>query len=1057
MLAHRARPYLARGWAIVRVVCCGLPAVLLLLPGAGVLSAQESPAAAGDVKLAAAEVEFFESKIRPLLVQRCYECHARDSKELQGGLYLDSRGGWLKGGDTGPAIVPGKPDESRLIRAVRYDNNDLQMPPSGKLPAAEIALLEEWVRRGAPDPRSGDEPQRRAMEIDYQAARQFWSFRPVVEVPLPAVQDAAWCRTPIDRFVRAKQESLGLTPAPQADRRRLIRRAYFDLLGLPPSPEAIAAFEADQRGDAYERLIDELLDSPHFGERWGRHWLDVARFAESHGFEQDYDRPHAYHYRDFVIKALNADMAYDQFVRWQLAGDELEPDNPLAMMATGFLGAGVFPTQITANEVEKSRYDALDDMAATMGTALLGLTIGCARCHDHKFDPISTHDYYRLVSTFTTTVRSDIELDLEPHVYRQAKEAFDAEHAPLAGALEAFEKQELPALFETWLAERVKKPGPPPTWVLAEVVQARSPGGAQLQRQPDGSFLLSGNNPQFDTYTLVIQTKLRGITALRIEALADPSLPHGGPGRAANGNFALTDVRLTIAPLIAKPGGNQEPQSVQLTDPRATFEQAGLPIAAAIDGDPKSGWAVDPQFGKNHAAVLNLAQAVGFEGGTRLICTLKFENNAGHNIGRPRLAISTAATPDLEGDPQPEAVVAALAAIASGKPLGELEAAQQAALREYHKGTVPQWRQLQQAVQDHLAQAPKPKLTKVMVCSEGFTPIRHHTQGADFFNETYFLVRGDVNRKQQVATQSFLQLLMTAPDAERHWQVAPPEGWRTSYRRRALAAWITDTQYGAGHLLARVIVNRLWQHHFGQGIVATPNDFGAQGAPPTHPELLDWLALELIRGQWRLKPLHKQIMSSAAYLQSSAIDPANSRIDPENRFLWRYSPRRLEGEIIRDAMLAVSDELDRTMYGPGTLDEGHRRRSIYFTIKRSKLVPMMQLFDAPDTVTSSGSRPRTTIAPQALLFLNSPHVRGYAKSFAQRLEQQAKEPAEAVRLAYRLALGRQPDETEFRDATAFVEAQATSYQEANGTSPRRLALTDFCQVLLSLNEFVYID
>jgi uncharacterized protein DUF1553 len=347
---------------------------------------------------------------------------------------------------------------------------------------------------------------------------------------------------------------------------------------------------------------------------------------------------------------------------------------------------------------------------------------------------------------------------------------------------------------------------------------------------------------------------------------------------------------------------------------------------------------------------------------------------------------------------------------------------------------------------------------KIMVCSEGVTPIRHHTQGADFFPETCFLKRGDCDQKMGVAQQGFLQVLMAAPEREKHWQVAPPEGCTTSYRRRSLANWITDTEYGAGQLLARVIVNRLWQHHFGRGIVATPNDFGVQGARPTHPELLDWLAGELIREGWRLKPIHKLIMTSATYMQSGQFDAADARIDPENIWLWRRAPQRLEAEVIRDSLLAVSGTLDPTMFGPGTLDEGHTRRSIYFMIKRSKLVPMMQLFDQPEPLVSVGGRPSTTIAPQALAFLNSPHIRGYAHNFARRLlPADKKSPADAVKQGYQAAIGREPDEEELSAAVEFVAAQQQSYAAAGKTDARELALADFCQVLFGLNEFVYVE
>jgi hypothetical protein len=883
--------------------------------------------------------------------------------------------------------------------------------------------------------------------------RHFWSFEPLRPVTPPPVQNETWVRTFIDRFVLARQEARGIAPNPLVDRRRLIRRAYFDLIGLPPPAAEVEAFVNDPAPDAYDRLIDRLLDDPHLGERWARHWLDIARFAESHGFEHDYDRPNAYHYRDFVIKAFNMDLPYDRFVKWQLAGDEYEPNNPLALMATGFLAAGVHSTQITKNQVEKERYDELDDMARTTGTAMLGLTIGCARCHDHKYDPIPTKDYYRLLATFTTTVRSDYEIDLDPEGYRQAKAKFDAEHARIAEPLERYEKEELPGALDRWLATRTQEPGRP-RWVVLDLVEAKSQGGATLTRQDDGSYLAGGKNPDFDTYTFVAHTPLRGITAVRLEALAHPSFVKGGPGRAVNGNFALSDFRLTAAPL-AGPG---KPVAVKLVNPKATFEQKGLPIAAAIDGDKKSAWAVDPQFGKDHAAVFEVEGDLGFESGTVLTFTLEFNNNNGHNIGRPRLLVSTEPRPvSLDGEPLLQKVAEVFAALDRDpeyKPNDE----QRTALLKWYGQRDAKWVELNKAVEEHAKATPKPTLTKALISSEGVPAVRLHTQGGDFLEQTHFLKRGDPNQKEGVADPGYLQVLMRSPNQEKHWQAAPPAGWRTSYRRRALAEWITDADEGAGHLLARVIVNRLWQHHLGRGIVATPSDFGQQGERPTHPELLDWLAGELIHNGWHLKPIHKLIMTSAVYMQGGEFDRQRAAVDPDNRLLWRRPPRRLEAEVIRDSLLAVSGSLDPRMFGPGTLDIAQKRRSIYFFVKRSQLVPTMVLFDAPDALLGLEQRSSTTIAPQALMLMNNAIVRSYADGFARRIAPaERKSLDDAVRSGYLIALGRQPDERELEESVQFVQQQMDAYKAEQKKDAQQLALGDFCQVLMSLNEFVYID
>src|SRR5262249_20059597 len=357
--------------------------------------------------------------------------------------------------------------------------------------------------------------------------REFWSFRSLKRVDPPAVKNEAWVRTPIDRFILAKLEAAGIAPNESVDRRQLLRRATLDLLGLPPAPEEVDAFLKDGSRDAFAKVVDRLLSSPRYGERWGRHWLDLARFAESHGFEHDYDRPSAYHYRDFVIQALNDDLPFDTFVKWQLAGDEMAPDNPLALKATGFLAAGVHSTQITQREVEKHRYDELDDMLATTGTAMLGLTVGCARCHDHKYDPIPQADYYRLVSAFTTTVRSEIELPVEMETYRKAKAAFDAANAPLVSALKRYEKEQLPARLAAWEKNGGAKERP--AWLVPDVVETRSQGGASITPLADGSFLIGGTNPAAEGLTFTMHTDLKNITAVRLEALSHPSLVKGGP------------------------------------------------------------------------------------------------------------------------------------------------------------------------------------------------------------------------------------------------------------------------------------------------------------------------------------------------------------------------------------------------------------------------------------------------------------------------------------------------------------------------------------------------
>lgn len=477
-------------------------------------------------------------------------------------------------------------------------------------------------------------------------------------------------------------------------------------------------------------------------------------------------------------------------------------------------------------------------------------------------------------------------------------------------------------------------------------------------------------------------------------------------------------------------------------------------MASAFDDNPTgTGWAVDKGgIGKDQAAVFELAEAIKLDGETQLEFQLNYSNNGQHVIGRPRLSISAQPEPPVVvGKGQSAKVTAAFAALESGK----LKQAHREVLFPIFAASDKGWTKLDAAVRQSLAQKPQPKLAKVQVTSEGFPPTKHHADGRGFphfYPETHFLSRGDPNQKKGVASQGFLQVLMRNGSDTADWQVAAPENARSSYRRSSLANWMSDTENGAGHLLARVIVNRVWHHHFGRGIVATPNDFGLQGSEPSHPALLDYLAGEFIDGGWSLKALHRRIMLSATYGQSSAGAEEKSKIDPDNQWLWRFAPRRLEAEVVRDSMLAVSGQLDPTMFGPGTLSEDHRRRSIYFMIKRSRLIPIMQIFDQPEPLVSQGSRPSTTIAPQALLFMNNPQVVSWAGHLGGRANE-ISDDREAIQFLYQVTLGRDPKPNEVAENLAFLQEQIASYAPANA---RRQALADLCQVMFGLNEFIYL-
>ena len=1007
---------------------------------------------------------FFESKIRPVLVEQCYSCHSQEAAtkgKLKGGLYLDSKEGLQRGGDTGPALSSEHTEESLILKALRYE--EYEMPPSGKLSANIIEDFERWVAQGAIDPRRAAEPiKQKAMDLE--SGRKFWSLQ-----PLGSIRPASGAH-PVDAFILAAQGAKDLTPSEMADPRVLVRRAWFDLLGIPPTPEelqeAIASLGVPegQKGTvsavAWSALIDRLLERPEYGERWARHWMDIARFAESFGYEQDYDRPNAYHYRDFLIRAFNQDMPFDQMARWQIAGDELAPENPLAWMATGFLGAGAFPTQLTEREFESTRYNELDDMTATTSVAFLGLSIGCARCHDHKFDPISSEDYYRFAASFTAAIRSEKTLDLDPEANRKIAADHKLKLEELRKELMAYEAEQLPIELAKFISQRGNDPAKslndPWRNLRGEL---ESSAASQFKLQTDGSYLAIGDAPNQDKITFTAALPAGQWTALRIEALADPTLPRQGPGRADNGNFALGN--LTVEHLAK----DQEPTKLVLEQPQATHQQNAdsLSIAASIDADLVSGWAIDGQIGKSQAAVFRIANAISTVESDRLRMTLLFHHpNAKHAMGRMRFSISKAPSPPIEvgGDAPPADVLEAIAQIAEKLPMTkELPSsdAWKTALAWY-KSVDPQWSQLNSKLTKLERDGPALRRTNVLVTTEGEPHVPHHADGRGyphFYPETHLLRRGDVDQKVSVVSPGFPKVFLkdlNAP-AELTWADSTKSNSKSSYRRAALAKWLTDTTDGTGALVARVIVNRLWQHHFGRGLVATPNDFGSTGQKPTHPELLDWMAQELIDQGWKLKALHRHLMTSQTYMQTNRR-PEDPRLksDPDNLLWWHRPPRRLEAESIRDSMLVVSGLLDRTMYGPGTLDPNMKRRSIYFFIKRSQLIPMMMLFDWPEPLVSIGQRQTTTIAPQALAFMNNPIARAAAEALSNQISD-----VQQIDEVFLKVLSRSPTDAERQAAFRFIAQAQKTRQEQNVPQPEKMAIADFCQILLCANEFIYVD
>ena len=995
----------------------------------------------------------FKDKVRGILTKHCLDCHG--GKSVKADFDLSTRESLMQSGYVGELA-----SESHLMDLITHAAEPAMPLQSERIPNAAIESIRKWIDLGAPFDRPLVEGKRTKESVKMVVTdehREHWAFQPLREVALPVVQNQAWCRTPIDHFILARQEAVGIHPNTDVESRTLIRRGTFDLQGLLANPEAVDRFVARERADAWSETVDDLLESPHYGERWARHWMDVARFAESHGYEQDYDRPYAYHYRDFLIQAFNRDLPFDTFLQWQLAGDEFAPQNPLALMATGFLGAGAFPTQLTETEFESARYDELDDMVTTTGVAFLGLSVGCARCHDHKFDPIPSSDYYRLAATFTTAIRSEIELDLQPEKNRQRKIEYQSKLAELEEKLRRLETEQVPDEFREWIAgyNPTEVEGP---WETLRVIDIQSSGGSTFEPQGDGSWLAIGEAPPQEVLTIIAESSGAAASKLRLETLTHDSLPRKGPGRAGNGNFALGDLRLSYA-ASKTPDATSE---LNLVKAVATHQQNSnaLSVMSSIDEDAVSGWAVDHGgIGKDQAAVFEFDAAVRLENPTRWRIQLTFNHpNRQHAVGRFRLSLShhddaPVVTGTVDIDPSVRL------ALVEAKSHRETDSDSWKRAQAWFAQTLPEWQECKRAIDDHVKQGEGTQLTKVMVTSEGLPHMKHNADSRGFphfYPETYFLTRGDVQQKQGVATPGFLQVLTPAERDASHWLVPSKDQTSpTSFRRATLANWMTDPEQGAGALVARVIVNRIWQHHFGHGIVPTPNDFGISGDLPSHPDLLEWLANDLVKHGWHLKRLHRMIMTSSVYMQSADYDAHRAEVDRENRLLWRWEPRRLEAEAIRDSMLIVSGNLDPTMYGPGTLDQNMTRRSVYFFIKRSKLIPMMMLFDWPEHLVSIGQRSNTTVAPQALMFLNSPQGRQYATTFALKLPKDSLK--KAVVEGYRLAFARMPTPQEQTLALAFLERQRAEYRSQQADDPTVAALTDFCQTMMSMSEFIYIE
>ena len=991
---------------------------------AGLLAARAAVAAG-------AGVDFAET-VRPLLVERCYRCHGAERQE--GGYRVDERAAAWRGGVSGrPALVAHQAEASPLYLRVATTGETNGHP---RLKAAETRILREWINAGPAWPEGGTNA----------ATTNHWAWQPLVRPTVPA-----GAGHPVDAFVRAGLAANRTMASPEADRRTLCRRLYYDLTGLPPSPADVAAFVADPGPDAYERLVDRLLASPRYGEHWARHWLDVANYADTHGNDHDFARFHAWPYRDYVIRAFNEDKPYARFVREQVAGDALYPDDPQATVALGFLAAGPWDhtlmVTVRADTVDHRTAQNLDRdsyVSTTIGT-FQSLTIHCARCHAHKFDPISQREYYQLQAVFAGVDRADRPYDEEPAVFARRRnllaelQLLRAPESAAATALLA-----LPATEQRvteWAAEWGRREQ---AWQPLEVVSVVSTGGATLTRQADGSWFASGKRPDKDAYVVTGRLPAGQLGAVRLEVLPDDRLPQHGPGRWDNGNFHLNEFRAFATTNAESNSG----EPLALGHAAADFDEGPqISAAQAIDGQDETHWGIHPRYGEPHAAVFSLRTPRTFPAGALL--TVCLENNAGargHGIGRFRLAVGPG-TPDG----QPRAPLAAELQTISHLPPAERSPAQRrtlalAALRELDERA--------------LAALPAPQM--VYAVAHDFP-----RDGDNFFpalqpRAIHVLHRGELDQPGELVGPAALGCVPGLPA-----ELAVPAGADEGARRAALAQWLTDDR---NVLTWRSIVNRVWAEHFGQGLCDTPNDFGHMGAAPSDPALLDWLAVWFRdEAHGSLKALHRRLLTSATWRQSS-LTRQGAETDPDNRGLWRGPRRRLTGEEVRDSLLAFADRLDPTMGGPAAiqflafgdatfnpggnparLDYEHfdpdapaaRRRAVYRFQFRTVPDPLLDALDTPDGGAATPVRNVSTTAVQAFALLNDPFVIRHSTHLADRVAAGAgAEPGAQADGLFQLVLQRPADATEREHFGAYI---------------RRHGLANAAQLLLNSNEFLHPD
>ena len=878
-----------------------------------------------------------------------------------------------------------------------------------------------------------------------------WSLLPLERPRLGGNAVELKARHPIDVFVELKRSSRGLVGTAAADPRTLVRRLSFGLTGLPPTPEDVESLAAEGGADRFEALVDRLLASPRHGEHWARHWLDAVHYADTHGNDHDYARWNAWPYRDYVIRAFNEDKPYRRFVQEQVAGDALFPEDPQGTVALGFLAAGPWDETLMVgvreDTVDHRMAQVLDrdDMVSTVMSTFLGLTAHCARCHNHKFDPISQKEYYQLQAVFAGVDRADLPVDMDPAVHGRRRELLARRSALLArdpvvmSEVGGVGMRERRMEFARKLAARNQ------VWEPLEVISVTSATGVatRFERETDGSWFVTGVRPDTDTFVITARTRARDIRAFRLEALPDDRLPGHGPGRyEPSGNFHLSEFRAE-----AQPSTGVKQGAIRLEFARAVADHAdgGDVVANARDGRRETYWSVHPRYGEAHEAVFELKEPAGFEEGTTLILRLEFDGKSGHQLGRFRLSLATGSVPAEQRDPAPASLLALLRKIEANPLLGdEVEFAIQRALLN---------------VERELAVLPEPQwvygVGRDFVPKGSFKPTRTP-------RPIHVLGRGELSKPGELVGPGALSCI---PGLGGELTVENPE--RESDRRVALARWLTDDR---NVLFWRTIVNRVWSHHFGRGLCDTPNDFGRMGGTPSHPELLDWLAVwfrDDARGS--LKALHRLIVTSETYKQAAIHRADGDRLDGDNRWLWRMNRLRLSAEQVRDSLLHFSGQLDLTMGGPAVvqfLDKGkatfmpdggapawidyenfppdasqNRRRSIYRFVFRTLPDPFMEALDAPDGGALVPVRNESTTAPQAFALLNNPFVIRQCEHIASRLGREGTAES-AVSRGIRLILQREPTVRE---------------RERLGAYARGHGLANAIQLLINGNEFLYLD